>query len=623
MKLTKAILLGAVSLFTLASCGEWLDVNTDPENPSSESATYQTRLAHIEFYTNSATQFANWRTGMSIGDWTRNYSGGNYWNISYWNMPIGAVTTPYQWWFVGAANNISYMYDKAMAAGATDYAGVAKIIWAYGNMLMTDIYGEMPFSEACGEDATPSYDTGKEIWLGCVKSLEEGLELLAQGQDSSLPSLSVGDWWCGGDTDKWIKFGNLLKARWLVKLSKKSSGDYLDCKYDEDEILAALAKGPQSIDDDAWIQHTDDNSSSHDVLGWDEPVDYSPLYSVCGMNSGYMVTEMLYNNLTDFDGQGVEDPRADLIIPWAYATANSAAISGVKFDGHWRRSLGVDMTSSSAPNLTAGPLRASWNATKHFYIDSDNSERLGDTVYVECTSTSTGYAAAPDLFYRRGGNSYDESRESGSFYSRVSSPTYLGTYAEACFIKAEVLFNSGNKSGAYDAYVAGVQASMERMNTAIEYWVSGDADLADCPSFQKITDTEISDYISNALGTSSNLTLGKIMTQKRIAMHFSVENWNDMRRYDYNPDVFLGFAEPAYHAVNATALLTIPAGTQPRRWRQCSHEFNYNSENLKAIGAKVPGADTSADNWNTEDDAWSIKVWWDSTESEWPDGYGE
>src|SRR5574344_1269883 len=118
MKFIKSIILCGLCLMTLSltSCNEWLNVNTDPENPSSESATYQTRLAHIEFYTNSATQFAAWRSSMSMGDWTRNYNGGTYWSMSFWSPQTGAVTTPYPSSFVGAASTISYMYDKALAA---------------------------------------------------------------------------------------------------------------------------------------------------------------------------------------------------------------------------------------------------------------------------------------------------------------------------------------------------------------------------------------------------------------------------------------------------------------------------------------------------------------------------
>lgn len=620
MKNIKNIFLGivcALSVLSMSSCNEWLNVNTDPENPSSESAAFQNRLAHIEFYTNSAMQFANWRSNFGIGDWTRySVGGGTYYNCSIWYPVSGITTTPYQWWFVGAANNISYMIKKAEEAGATDYVGVGKIIWAYGNMLMTDLYGEMPFDEACAESATPSYNTGKEIWMGCMESLEEGLEILQKGQPASVPALALGDYWMNGDTQKWIKFGNLLKARWINKLTKKQAGSYKDGKYDADAILAALSAGPQSISDDAVIYHTDDNSATHDVLGWDEPVDYSPLYSVCGMNAGYMVTKMLEDNLTNFAGYGVEDPRADRIIPWAWSGKSENSPADLKWNGNWRRSKGVDMVSSASPNLNGGPIRASFNSEKNWWIDSSNPDRLGDTIYVECTSESKGYAAKQDLLYRRNGT--DASRESGSFYSRVSSPTYLGTYSEACFIKAEVLFKKGDKSGAFDAYKKGIKASMDEMNIKLNQWVAEDAGLLNCPSFVPMTEAEMNNFLNKGIGTAADITLGKIMTQKRIAMHFSVELFNDARRYDYDPEIFLGFGVPAQYYNSVAAQQAIPLGKQYRRWQQCSHEINYNSVQLHAIGEQVPGANMSAVNssgkacWNSDPAVWSINVWWDS-----------
>lgn len=615
-----ACLLG----LSLTSCDSWLDINEDPENPTSDTAPYQSRLAHIQFYTNSATQFGAWRSSMSMGDWSRTAdTGGNYYYMSYWYPVIGVVTTSYQWWFVGAACNVDDMYTKAMAAEAWHYAGVAKIINAYGFMLMTDLYGEMPYTQACGNYSTPEYDTGKTIYLGCLNDIDEGLELLSKTQSTGLPSLSVGDSWNNGDVNKWIKLGNLLKARYLVKLSKKQAGSYKDGKYDADAILAALANGPQSNADNTIVNHTDDNSSTHDNLGWDEPVDYSPLYSVCGMNSGYIVTKMLYDNLTNFGGYGVEDPRADKIIPWAYSAKSENSPAEIKWNGNWRRSLGVDMVSENCPNKNNGPMRAMYgknDAAKEkgirngefWWINSDNKDRLGDTVYVECTSWSKGYAAKKDLFFRRAGASVDNSRESGTFYTRVSSPTYIGTYAEACFIKAEVLFNKGDKAGAFAAYKEGIKASMEQMNVKLATWVSEDQGLAECPSFTPMTQADMDNFLANGIGTASDITLGKILTQKRIALHFSVEIWNDMRRYDFNPEYFLGWGIPDNYRYVAAAQKAIPEGKQLRRWRQCSHETNYNSKNLKAIGEQVPGANTSLDQWNAADDAWTINVWWDS-----------
>ena len=616
MKYMKSILMAFVCILALASCNEWLDVNVDPENPSSESALFQNRLAHIEFYTNSATQFAAWRSSMSMGDWTRYNGGGNYWYMSYWRPVTGAVTTAYQWWFVGAACNIEDMFKKAEAAEAWHYCGVAKIIRAYGFMLMTDLHGEMPYTDAIGESAYPKYDNGKTIYLGVLQELDEGLEYLSRSQSPSVPALALGDYWGGGDVQKWIKFGNLLKARYCAKLNKKQTGSYLEGKYDTATILAALNNGPQSIADDMWINHTDDNSTTHDVLGWDEPVDYSPIYSVCGMNAGYMVTETLVKNLTNFGGYGVEDPRADKIIPWAYDSRNKDnAPADIKWVGNWRRSRGVDMTTDDCPIFSGGPLRANWNAANGWYVTTDNPARADDIYYVECTSESKGYAAAPDLFYRRAGKtSGNESRESGSFYSRVSSPTYLGTYAEACFIKAEILFNQGDKAGAFTAYRNGIKASMDRMNVSLNAWVNGDPGLAECPSFTPMTDAQINDYLNNGIGTAADLTLGKILTQKRIALHYSVEIWNDMRRYDFDENLFLNWKQPIYHDYDQTALKEIPNGKQFRRWQQCSHEYNYNKVNLQAIGNEVPGADMTLDMWNTALDVWTINVWWDSTQ---------
>ena len=345
---------------------------------------------------------------------------------------------------------------------------------------------------------------------------------------------------------------------------------------------------------------------------WNEPVDYSPLFSVCGMNGGYMVTKMLYDNLTNFAGLGVEDPRADKIIPWAWSQKSAASPANIKFKNGWRRSLGVDMVSDAAPNLTGGPLRADFDLSKGgWWINTQADIRKGDTIYVEATSSSKGYDSNVDLLYRRLKES-DASKESGSFYTRVSSPTYVGTYAEACFIKAEVLFKQNDKSGAFAAYRDGIKASIDCMNEKLNKWCADDASLKSCPSFTPMEQADIDNFLANGIGTASDLTLGKIMTQKRIALHFSVEIWNDMRRYDFDPEIFLGWGVPAYHKISADGLKRIPEGKYYRRWMQCFHEFNYNTKNLQAIGAQVPGANMASTMWNTEDDAFTINVWWDS-----------
>lgn len=616
--------------------------------------TYPEELKMVQFYTNHALQDGTWRTTMAMGDWTRNYLGGRYWDASYWNPDDIITNMPYQWWFVGAygasyalfgpEENLIDIYEQASNDNNYAFAGVAKVIRAYGYMAMTDLYGEMPYTEVtkgCGTGGMyrflpegtplPKYDTGKTIFMGCINDIEEAIGLLEQAktQDPSLPTLGSsyndiwgsGDIWNHGDIDKWIKLAYFFKARWLNKLIKKGPGSYLDGKYDADEILACLDKAMQSNADNTIMEHFDNNTPVHDMLGWDEPVDFSPLFSVCGMNAGYMVTKMLYDNLTNFAGYGVEDPRADHIIPWAYSHKGDDSLPSIKWVGNWRRSLGVDMASDI--NSHGGPLRASYDTSTNRWYTSPNiyhdyyEERLGDTVYVECSSDSKGYNQHPSILYCRAGEGLFQSAESGSFYTRVSSPTYIGTYAECCFIRAEVLFKKGDRAGAYAAYKAGVMASIELMNDKLRVWIAEDPSLADCPSFTPMTQEAIDNFVNNGIGNQSQLTLGHILTQKRIALMFSVEIWNDMRRYDFNPDLFFGWSIPAFHYQVASAMQAIPLYKQFRRWHQGVGEYLYNGENLQAIGYQVPGASMTDSegntvNWYMQADVWTIPVWWDS-----------
>lgn len=610
MKYLKSILTALVCVMALASCNEWLDVNVNPETPTSASATIETRLPWCEYYVSLTDGVAGFRTFMQCGDWTR-AGGSNYYPSSVWSPANGITTTAYQQFFVGGACNFEDLYNKAMEVGAYHYAACVDVFRAIGYMAMTDLYGEMPYSEACGPDETPSYDTGKQIFIGCLKDLDEAIELFGKTQEEGAPALSTCDWWNGGDIAKWTKLCWLLKARYGVKLSKKGAGSITDGKYDEAAILDALSKGPQSIADDTAIDFLDEGTSFR-VAIYGDPSDICPYYSVLGMNSGYMVSAALEANLTNFDGKGVEDPRADKIIPWQVSAKSADTPDNVKFSGIWRRSVGVDLVSSSTPTLTGGPLRSSYSAAKGWYITSDNTARLADTLFVEATCGSTGYGGEPDLFFRRvSGN--NQSRESGTFYARADCPQYVGSYCEACFIKAEVLFNKNDKSGAFDAYKKGIQANFDMMNKALRKWdgVCGDAT---CPSFGEMSAADIAYYMNNAIGTAADLTLGKIMTQKKLAMQFSLQVWNDMRRYDYNPQIFQNWHIPYMYTVSAASQKAIPLGKDWRRWRQCSHELNYNSVNLAAIGSEVPGANTSLENWNNADDVWTIPVWWDSTQ---------
>jgi len=113
-----------------------------------------------------------------------------------------------------------------------------------------------------------------------------------------------------------------------------------------------------------------------------------------------------------------------------------------------------------------------------------------------------------------------------SFYTSPNSPLVLITFAEAMFIKAEAEFwaaggsttSTGSSSAAYDAYINGIMASMEK------FGVDG------------------SDYLDDdaiSMG-SDDLRLEHIMKEKYIHNFLNPESFSDFRRYDFSDNVFRG-----------------------------------------------------------------------------------
>ncbi len=122
------------------------------------------------------------------------------------------------------------------------------------------------------------------------------------------------------------------------------------------------------------------------------------------------------------------------------------------------------------------------------------------------------------------------------FYSSQTAPVVMMSYAELKFIEAEALFlqNGGNETSvgttqqAYDAYLEGISAHMNKLG------------IAGSDSNAYITD------ISVGVG-AGNLTLALIMREKNIATFLNAESFVDLRRYDFDPNVFIGLELPVNH----------------------------------------------------------------------------
>lgn len=97
--------------------------------------------------------------------------------------------------------------------------GVAKIWGAYLFQRMTDIYGNVPYSEAglgyYQQIYKPKYDAQEAIYKDMIQQVKDGANLL----NANSPAIE-GDLFYDGDIDKWKKFGGSLLLRLGMRLSE-------------------------------------------------------------------------------------------------------------------------------------------------------------------------------------------------------------------------------------------------------------------------------------------------------------------------------------------------------------------------------------------------------------------
>jgi hypothetical protein len=661
MKNIKYILLGCIIISSAASCKKWLDVNTDPDNPNNKSVLVQNRLPWIQHFYTYTAGVTNFRTSCQAGVLYSTTGSANAFSTT-WTASSGNVT-PYQTFFVEVSSNLYDMYNSAKEKGAYYYMGAADVVSALGFMQMLDLYGEMPYTQTTAisgiANPSPAYDDGKTIYYGCMAKLDEAISLFNMTQETGAPSFATGDMWNHGDVSKWIKFCYGLKARYMLKLSKKAD------LFNADSVLYCLSKGPQSNDDNV-VQPGYNNSTVVDYLLRD-PVVTNGNWDYAGYGSGQRISQYYYNLLTNMRDKKVVDPRMSKIVP---ASMSDIKLAGGKvISNDWNRSVGVDSHGASTRlvnggaasikvasytptdknityTITDGTDRVKFIAdqvlagrpytvdgddvtvTYHagsIYINSSNYLYAGDTSYVNMRSFSlaTGGVDPLDVNWYPSTDAMDAGAvgSTGSFQIRPVSDQEILTYHEMCFIKAEVYMRKGDLANAYTAYKQGIQAHLDMMQAKLNEWQAAGYTKTN-PDMAPMNQSDINAYLSSdaVCQDAGSLTMSDIMLQKYVAMGVSLENYNDMRRFDFSAGDIgtFGIVYPGYDRgplFAGEALYTGGTPTDPRYWQRrwqlpTTLELNYNSANALAVNAHA-----------TEPNVWSIPVWWDCATDEQYYGY--
>lgn len=223
----KNIKLGIIASIVLsilfASCKKLDDLSTSPNSPSTVPAS--SLLGTIEVAT-----FATYGTGFTrtTNILTQQLTGtnlGQYGAFTDYILLEGDFVNDWITLYSNAmvnAKNLSNQYGE----GSPYYNGMAKVLLAANLGVATDMFGDVPYSEALdGENLnfTPHFDSQESILAAVQSLLDEAITEFNKPASSNVYLPGSDDLIYGGDVEMWKSAAYMLKARYALRLTKKGA----------------------------------------------------------------------------------------------------------------------------------------------------------------------------------------------------------------------------------------------------------------------------------------------------------------------------------------------------------------------------------------------------------------
>ena len=225
--LTAALTVSFLSTVTTGCLDDFAERNTDPSSVSTPDAICLFTQSLKDF---EPSDYLYWfYSGKYMAQWGQAFvpSGGylEHFNEMTANGGLGAQ-------FVKVLN-IKREIDNYAAAleskGKTfnasqlsEVRAMLKPLIVYLGLFDSDMYGSMPYSEAClaryGGTQTPKYDTMSELYDQWIKELDESIATLSDNNLKNQLPLGNQDIVYGGKRAKWVKFANAVKLKIAVRL---------------------------------------------------------------------------------------------------------------------------------------------------------------------------------------------------------------------------------------------------------------------------------------------------------------------------------------------------------------------------------------------------------------------
>lgn len=547
----------------LNSCtDDFVEINENPTAITAEDASAKYFFTTPQYKLFGPDRYPYWRANLIHTD---RYAGhfcfgfyGCWWSDELGYSYSGGYTDAAWGYLEGYFGNINNFMSLTEPGGEFEnekmYA-VAKIMKSLYYQMFTDVFGEIPYSEAGIEGVvTPAFDTQKQIYQGIISDLDDAIATIgdATATGDGVNDLGENDIFFNGDLQKWKKLANTLKLRLALRA------------YGASEAAFASTAVDQALTTGEFLEHGEDALQPKDleISQWTSACYGDIWHNFGGWGSKWTVGKPVIDLLRDNN-----DPRLS-----KYAQPAPGGEVVLK-----QSSLGSDAQPFYSEYITF---------ITDMLDDADVNYDIvhsGDTMATITIPENTYYIGQPT---RLNGDFYSFNKR--EFYSMPAEivtnpkgsseifPELVMTAAEAYFLRAEAALRGHGSEDAEAMYQEGIRAAMKLWD---------------------VSDSEIDNFIANEDIAQLNGTFEenyeKISVQRWLALYTDgFEAWAVVRKSGYPADLADGVNNEHIYGHGDIG------GDYPQRMRYGSNAYNQNGTNLQiAIGRQGP-------------DVQNTKLWW-------------
>ena len=238
-------------IMMIGACKKYLNVNEDPNNP----VDVQESLLLLPLETTTSTVVAGGSLTVSNNPTVAQTN-------AFWMQQIALVQIPpaldeyliqpsnvdaiWATMYTTILENARILNEKAEAHQNYSYAVIAKILTAYNLGVLTDSWGDIPYSMALAGHLQPVYDKQEDIYKDIQSLLDSSIAENALDPGKALPGSD--DFIYGGDMSLWQKLAYTLKARYYMHLTKAPGYDPVT---QSNLAMTALGNGFSSLSEEA------------------------------------------------------------------------------------------------------------------------------------------------------------------------------------------------------------------------------------------------------------------------------------------------------------------------------------------------------------------------------------